>query len=445
MMVEAEWEGAVALEHGAIPVNMQRISKARRLQSQIKGTQLGYIHSLEHYADQLVRVDTEDYSWPPDPDLVGLDPNDLLARAARLESCGKTVEVEGWHCGHGLSYWIPGQHGDCCGDVMCPRYQRKWSARWVRRALAGMPVWSAAHPDLRWKFITIGLKEIPGETVAEDVDRIIKTRAALARFLRKEFGLAAGFGKVEASDRGHVHLHMLALCEWVPRDLLQHWLRARDCSHANGCSHEADTRCKKCQEQKIACAHLDPGQIHCDGSWYVDIRAPKGAGSKEKAVKEALKYTLKPATSHPEWALSEPRSEDFSEFSRQCDFQVLFFLALGNRHVIETYGDARKKVAAEISPGVAAETEEVFDGALPKDTESPPNEHPCCFRCGCSDRFRDVGSWDRDHGYKWQLDLHPPDAVVVPDSPVARAGPTQELFAFSGCAPPPWVKIRKVG
>jgi hypothetical protein len=195
---------------------------------------------------------------------------------------------------------------------------------------------------IRPKLITVTLRHT-GEGIDVAIDRIVRVRANLARYLRRNYDMKAAFVGIEFSQGEHVHMHAIAWTRYLPRPVLQTWLRSQDCTIPN-CSHPADDRCEKCKADKVECHHPDGDRQRCNGSFMVDVRQAYNA-------KEALKYAAKPIVCD-----ADPDVESTEEQRNASMQTLLYFLKLYQRHRIETYGEARKVVKGEDANDEAVDT-----------------------------------------------------------------------------------------
>ena len=329
--------------------------------------------------------------------------------ASRLSGCAGEVWIYGCPK-HGTKKTVC----SCCNVPCCPRRERRYSQGWVHRVerlSADLERYGIGlNPDAErvsiprdcmWMHIEVSPRQ-RGD-VFEMVDTVVKLRAALVRHLRKEYGMIAGIGAIERE--GSAHLHVIALCRYVPRSALQHWLRSRDCT-VRHCHHPADDRCADCKREKRACHHpeaMPDGRLRarCNGSWYVHIercyerdkdgRRIKSARTVAGAVREAVKYASKPTkqgksphrfTSDEEW-----RSE--LEHAREA---MLFHLALKGRHRVETYGLLKKRAEGE---------DDAIDDVEPRqDGEAP--RCPDCIAEGLPGDMHCMRYGSREHTrYAW--------------------------------------------
>jgi hypothetical protein len=194
-----------------------------------------------------------------------------------------------------------------------------------------------ATKHLRWRLVTVSLRKTGH--LASDVEATIKMRAGLMRQLRERFGLKAGFGAIEQGEDSNVHLHALVFSEYIERSEVQSWLRSRDCT-VKGCSHPADDRCDACKDSKKACPHPDGGRQRCNGSWVVNVRAISG----RKGVFEAIKYAAAPVALHDLPEVGKRGSDSQVLFAERV---LRFYLAMRNRHRVETYGDAKDDIGVD--------------------------------------------------------------------------------------------------
>jgi hypothetical protein len=326
----------------------------------------------------------------------GMDPR-IVARASaweyKIQNCAQKV----WH------YRCP-SHGtiktvcSCCSLAICPRNQRRYVGRWIHRANHLVETLGTPR-GLRWRMITVSLRQ--AGDVFERVDKSVKVRAALAKELRDEYGMLAGFGSLEEGEHEgeNVHVHFLALSAFAPQAKLKHWLQARDCT-VGGCRHTADDRCDLCKSAGRSCPHPHAdGRPRCNGSWYVDVRqcyVRRGSGKLrvgtdgKSAVAEAIKYAIKP-TLHGNPHRASPAQ--YREEQAHALRTVRFFAALHGRHRIETYGEAKK-----VAPGEeeAAEDQE-------------PGKAPVCNECHA--RMTCIGVGQRTYKgdvYVWTAATHGP-------------------------------------
>jgi hypothetical protein len=249
-----------------------------------------------------------------------------------------------------------------------------------------------------WKLLTLSLRQ-HGD-VFERVNGTIKMRADLARKLRDEYDMLAGFGAIEEGEHEgeNVHLHFLALCKYAHYRLLKHWLQSRDCT-VRHCHHPADDRCADCKRSRCDCHHpevMPDGRLRtrCNGSWYVDVRrcySRKGDGklaygSGADAAAEVVKYACKPTMHGNPHDASPDELRDEIAHARRV---VLFYLAMRGRHRVETYGEAKHRAPGEED--------------APDDAE-PTASGPRCSECGGPMVCVGVGVRDRQHGgtfYDW--------------------------------------------
>lgn len=291
--------------------NGHQPDQAYRRQDQIRATQRiykrGMTRLIEHGAVSAMEIFT------------------LEGWFKRMNGCGRTVWMKGCAAGHKRPLT------ECCDVPMCPRYQRKRSNHWIARVRALMA--SQTYKGKRPKLLTVALRHPAGETLPEAVEKVIKLRAVLMRHLRKTYGMTAAVAPLEMSDTGHVHLHSIVFSDFLPRALLQRWLRARDCT-VSGCNHPADDRCDACREGSVECVHLDGERRRCNGSFMVDVRICYDPV-------EALKYAAAPVVC--DGGDAEPTETQLEAAART----VRFYLAISGRHRVETYGDAKRMVEGE--------------------------------------------------------------------------------------------------
>lgn len=255
------------------------------------------------------------------------DVDHLLGWIKRMKECGLLVVSTKCDQGHF------GSHTECCNCPPCPRFERMRAAHYVARAEK-----FTKTMKIPASMITVTLRHHEGENLALSVQRVIETRRALARFLQRNYGMVAGFGAIELSQDEHVHFHFLGWLKYVPRPVLQRWLRSRDCTVPH-CPHPADDRCEICRgetgENPRECDHLDGDRRRCNGSFMLDIRQARSAV-------EALKYATKPLP-----VAGDPNAVTTPEEAAYLQEQILFRLALYGRHRVESYGLARKKIEGE--------------------------------------------------------------------------------------------------
>ena len=267
--------------------------------------------------------------WKTGTTITSMARSTLTNWKARLAECSR----EGWTeiCQPGGHVRV---HTNCCHVPLCPSHQRRRSREWVDRASTLVGSIHQAK-GLAWRLVTLSLR--PLGDFDRDIDATVELRRSLARVLRRDYGMTAGFGAIEKGEGRNVHLHFLIYSSFVPRATIQKWLRGQDCS-VQGCSHPlADDRCDVCRSSGVACDHLCDGRVRCNGSWVVDARLIRGAGG----VREVLKYATAPVVPggvpHPD----EPFSGAMLNAAEEV---VLFYLALKGRHRVETYGLARPRV-----------------------------------------------------------------------------------------------------
>ena len=274
-----------------------------------------------------------------------------------------------------------GAIGDCCRCPVCPRQQRRRAAeqraamRWMLSN--GFPACGGRHPTHRrrhlslheqwrraeglmsaeeernvlwhagdrakdrraygWKMLTLPFRN--SGNLDTDIATALRLRALLVKRLRAYLDAPVdGWGAVEVSPSGFVHLHCLL---WLPlvheQELaaLRRWLRSATCD-ADGCRHDGD---------------------ECRGSFVVDVRSiydkrRKLRGQRRRmtaadwrdawtnAVMEAVKYATAPM-SEKQGKLSALTADDAERNVRVC-------LAMWKKHRVESYGMARKKT--ELAP-----------------------------------------------------------------------------------------------
>ncbi|HEY3821620.1 MAG TPA: hypothetical protein VGL81_30845 [Polyangiaceae bacterium] len=296
----------------------------------VKRTQLVYQHVLEGIGRDLPEWDSVASEW-----------------ASKLAGCGKDVWLH--RCpvdGAGKTVC------SCCKLAICPRQQRRYSQAWTHR-IRELAKRLKAPRGYSWKLLTVSLRQ-RGDVFAR-VEAVVKLRADLARLLRDEYGMLAGVGAFELGDHDNVHLHFLALSEYVPRSILQHWMQGRDCT-VRGCHHPADDRCTECKTARCPCHHYaETGdgrtRPRCNGSWYADVRACyvrkgrlRSRGNAADAAAEVVKYACKPVTRGDPGLLDGAELRAEVEHARRV---ALFHLALRNRHRVETYLAARERAPGE--------------------------------------------------------------------------------------------------
>lgn len=331
----------------------------------------------------------------------------LAAWRTRMQQCGKDAQVKACPLGRRavVESW-------CCKVPFCPRHQRRRAAGWVdrgvelRRTLRN----EDGHSGRRWKLLTVGLKH--SGDLADDFDRAAKMRKALVRWMADRFGERVvkeakvtrrldAFGAIEMSGRGHVHLHMLVYCSFVPRELVQGWLKrhAADCT-VEGCECPPDDRCDGCRRKKTRCEHPHAdGRSRCNGSWYVDLRqiVDKGEYQEKKkrrerpilervdadgkptgrsGVVEALKYATAPVELGAKGKYLGPElgvetSEDQLAFAERI---LRYYLGSLGRHRVETYGRCKERAGSE-----SRESDDV--------TDSREQESGRRCNCGCGLRM----------------------------------------------------------
>lgn len=354
------------------------------------------------------------------------------------QTCGDVVRI--YRCpSHDHAVAV----AECCHTPICPREQRRRAQRWQARADAladrfeherreeqrrardmtlsaakrrAAQARAAELGRCRWRMITLG--HTPRGTLAERVDQIVGTRAALARLLRRHYGMLAGFGRIECgTDRGgdgHLHVHMLVHSRYIPRDDIVRWLRARDCT-VEGCAHPPDDRCDACRAARCSCDHAEPirewraperdelrtdhsepretrrerrmrrevdgpaergawaqvgERARCNGSWYVDVRQAyvrRGgvrAYDPRGGVREAMKYLVAPVD--PDDA-PIPGTLGTRAQHAHAELVLRFHAAMAGRHAIETYGEAKPQADGE---------------ADASDDATPDHAHSlCCPHC----------------------------------------------------------------
>lgn len=318
----------------------------------------------------------------------------------------------------------------CCRTAPCPREQRRRSAVWVKRAealhgagLTDGAWWRASElgsrgrkiewehgsvadgfrrPDgvgyqrCSWKMVTLGFRR--GASRKADVDEIIRRRAAFAR----EFApwIVAGFAAIEqgATSGRHIHLHAMIYGPFLPRDLVEKWWRALDCTVA-GCAHPSNDRCEECKgackEHRAvdgrprrdlkcsacralsrACEHPDGERQRCNGSWYVDVR--KSRRGKHGFI-EGLKYAAAPVEPSDAPHVGDDPTEE--QQARAGDV-LEFYVALHGRHRVETYGLAKPSAKIEIGEVLPGVSDAEPDGTTPScpTCKRPMVALPCWFR-----------------------------------------------------------------
>ncbi len=270
-----------------------------------------------------------------------------LQYSRKLGECGRTLpqprQIDGklvWSAIRKEMLWLrcPSRHSrfviPCCQCPVCPRQQRRRSARWRARIESGPPL--PRTGAYRWRHVEFSMRQQGlasdadiveairagdrerlqrlASSVAACVDAGLDLRARFMRMLRDKYGDPAtwiGFAKIEMGADGMVHIHALVYCRWLPRATkdrsspLQRWLRAQDCS-VPGCQHPADDRCDACRQGGRECGHPEclPGgglRTRCGGSWYVHVNEPyekRPDGSRVRgtrnAIHELAKYITKP-------------------------------------------------------------------------------------------------------------------------------------------------------
>lgn len=255
-----------------------------------------------------------------DLDAVGLYAHPVLENwVRRLMGCGQRA----------VHRWCPDDDHhvitvDCCHVPACPHEEARSAKRWSMRGeqmmkqLPSGERWGKVRERLKaagvvlperqpcpeermgWKMLTVATRK--AHSIVEDVEKQIRFRKRLVRFLARRFGLVAAFIAVEVGSGGNAHFHALVYSPYVPRSELQHWLQSQDCD-VSGCTHK-------------------PGDRSCGGSWSVDIRACYDP-------REALKYACSPDAKH---------GGDRDAFA---EIRLLTYLVLYKRHRVETYGLAR--------------------------------------------------------------------------------------------------------
>lgn len=310
--------------------------------------------------------------------------------------------MRGWvrrmaECGHEAHLMVcPDGHSNhlvvqCCHVPACPWEEAGTASEWRERGNALMRVlpsgqrWTAVKrlleqhdsvPKMRhqpergavfnWRMITVALRG--AGDLLHDIGATLRLRPRLARWLRNHHGAVAQFWALDVGPDGHPHLHGLVYSPFVPRDLVQRWLRAQDCT-VPGCKHElADDRCDECKAAKVSpCPHLDGGRQRCNGSWVVDVRA---AWSPQ----EVLKYSVSP----------DAKGNDRDD---HAELRLFVYLATAGEHRIQGYGAARVKAIREVEQHV----EDIFVKGF-------------CPVCG--QEMIEVGAGKWKHGrYEWRLRL----------------------------------------
>jgi len=393
-----------------------KAKQARDRANQIKVTQGGYLAAFEAMTGETYRVQYRDpHSWddyednptyrrqpllhkrPKDSlwlDGTAMDPEHLrrLDRwldENRLQSCGQTIAIQGCtkhknHPAHTVTH--------CCNVPFCPRHQRRQSQLWTERAMELIDL----IPEERgysWKMVTIALKDEPD--LQKDIDNHLQLRREMYRLMslttkripNNPFDARAMIGALEQAgtpEKPHIHLHLVIYCKHLPREMLQSWLRSRDCS-VDGCDHPADTR---------------GTDSKCNGSWYIDIRKLRcwrkakfkkcGCSSSRKCqaagVREALKYATKPVNTDKVSVPREGKEPTVNELAWAG--QVLKFAAhMYKRHRVETYGDAKPMLTKIIRAENGDDSEEHRAG---------------CRECGAPMKLEYIG-WCKNirDGYEW--------------------------------------------
>lgn len=303
----------------------------------------------------------------------------LAKWADALRSCSRKLIFQDCKKGH--------QHTIvcCCQVAPCSRYQRVKSLEWRRRAdevVREHPNEGRGRNAHNWHLLTWGLQHGDHYYPAAHVNPTVKTRAALARFLQKKYGMLGAYAAIEMSAGDHVHCHMLIYSRFVPLDVLRSWLRARDCT-IPGCQHIANDRCQACKAAKCSCAHDDNGRRRCNGSWYVDIR-------KATNPVEALKYAVEPIV--PSSSLGKGANMDCQSEAFQATEGVLrFYLAMRGRHRVESYGFCKPgQEADEVTPDEELSEEE---------QEERKSKAGKCW-CGLPLRAHTIAVWE-DGRYRY--------------------------------------------
>ena len=344
-------------------------AQACALQNAIAITQAYYAHVLREIASEGAAYVPQD---PPRgcESLSGERLTDLRATARawawKIDSCADKVWVAGHEkCGTRKTVC------SCCGLPCCPRRARRYAQTWVHRAerLAsaletyglGLNADAERVPvprSLAWRFMVLSPRRC-GD-VFQQVNRVVKLRADLARWLEAEYGMVAAFGSLERE--GTAHVNMVALCQYVPQSVLEHWLRSRDCT-VRGCHHPANDRCESCKRSgRGDCHHpetMPDGRLRprCQGSWVAHVktvyerdtrgqRVRTGKSTAVAAVREAVKYATKPTKQGKSPHRFETDAEWIAELEHARE-AMLFYLALRGRHRVETYGLAKKRMEGE--------------------------------------------------------------------------------------------------
>lgn len=278
---------------------------------------------------------------------MGLDEHDCLEGwIKRLNECGERVKVS--KCGCDKAHFKTNTF--CCHVPLCPRYQHNHAGRFQARAQALMEKYSEDE-RIRPKMVTLTQRHRPGESLADAAERMIRLRKNFARWATKNYGMVAAFGAMELSQGMHVHLHILLWSLYIPKEVLQSWLRAQDCTIRH-CPHPADDRCEKCRAAKKECHHPERGgRERCNGSYMLNIE-------KVFDVRECIKYCCKPVV------IEDPKAKWTKEQRAWAINTVQFFIATYRRHRIETYLEAREVVENEGEEDDEVAVGECSEGSL---------------------------------------------------------------------------------
>ena len=292
----------------------------------------------------------------------------------RLATCGDEAALLACPNGHQSRTWVR-----CCHTPVCPweesRQAKKWKGRGktlmgafpdgltfsqVRKSLhrqglklPGMKNPPRALARMGWKMLTVSLRG--NGNLPQNLNDTLTYRTQLARRLRNYHGAVLVIGALDVGPDGHPHLHFLVYCPFLPREQIQLWQKAHDCT-VEGCKHPADDRCDACKEANIDCVHPHAnGRPRCNGSWVVDVR-------RAYSPDEVLKYSVSPKA--------------------QPEAHLAVYLTTYRRHRVECYGLARLRVweGKEEIPGFCSvcgqELEIVFVGSRHGDHfdwHPPPN------------------------------------------------------------------------
>jgi len=406
---ESPWEGdhpgkatTRFRRRGSYKRKWSKPDRGRYYANQVKVTQAGYIEAWVQMNERALRYQDGTAFAFTSPEkissLLWLDGTPMEERhykiltgwmsTRRMQTCAKTIVVQGCSVDQTHSARVVCR---CCNVSICPRNQRRESQKWVSRAqqlIANTP----RRKGYSFKMVTIGLKD--EFDLQKDIDNHLKLRRQIYQKIFNDPKFPDGvfqadwmIGSIEQAgtpEHPHIHLHLIVYCKYLNREIIQRWLRSRDCT-IPGCDHPADTR----------------GTNHpCNGSWYIDIRqlscwtkAKKGkckcarkSDCQGRGVREAIKYATKPIGPGK---IAVPRAGKPPTLNELAwAGQILKFGAhMYKRHRVESYGDAKPGITEIIA----------LDGV--EDAKRPRG---LCADCGAQMQVIFIG-WCKNirDGYSW--------------------------------------------